>query len=447
MNPKPTPSSDRETLARLREGLRMVCASLPHLSELAGHVRLKVERRLPTAGIFQSGRLVVNPDFAASLSLAELTFVLAHELLHLALKTHERGLTSDPLLVNFAHDFIINDILIHDLGQAVPANGLHRPDARMESLEKLVAELERQRDRLPTACWQMPGDSFDGGLGLGNPMSSVLRGLLAGMPVPTSPKIAAPGAIVGDVLSAELEREWYPQESRKDLQFQAAAVSAAAAWAANLGTLLGDSIQSGQSRPGTGSGQQELSIEALKLTYQPAWQQALQRWWDASAVRTRTYARPSRRGQRSDVVLPGRLRQGWTLHIVLDCSGSMFGDLALALGAIAAFSEGAGVEEVHLLQCDYQLTREEWVSPAGLAHYKVTGLGGTDMTPALLKLAEDPDVEVVMVLTDEDVLWAPLPTAPPPYDLLYVLMRPVPEFHLPYGTVILLPLHDQAGTY
>jgi hypothetical protein len=39
-------------------------------------------------------------------------------------------------------------------------------------------------------------------------------------------------------------------------------------------------------------------------------------------------------------------------------------------------------------------------------------------------------------LNDEDVMWAPVPTGPVPYDLLWVLMRPVPDFQPPFGSVI-----------
>jgi hypothetical protein len=53
-------------------------------------------------------------------------------------------------------------------------------------------------------------------------------------------------------------------------------------------------------------------------------------------------------------------------------------------------------------------------------------------------------VEAVLILMDEDVLWAPPLQAAPPYDLLYVLMRPVPDFHPPYGSVIPLQLPQAA---
>jgi predicted metal-dependent peptidase len=67
--------------------------------------------------------------------------------------------------------------------------------------------------------------------------------------------------------------------------------------------------------------------------YRPPWQIALHRWMDAVTPGERTYTRASRRGaDRTDVVLPGRLRAGWSLSIVLDTSGSMSSHLARALG-------------------------------------------------------------------------------------------------------------------
>ena len=69
------------------------------------------------------------------------------------------------------------------------------------------------------------------------------------------------------------------------------------------------------------------------------------------------------------------------------------------LGAIAAFCEGAGVTEVHLLQCDVGLTSDEFVEPEKLYDYSRPGRR-QHMSPAMLHLAEDPEVEAAIVLTD-----------------------------------------------
>lgn len=59
----------------------MVTVPLPHLAGLAAAVRVDLDDRVPTMGVFASGRLVANPAFTARLSGDDLVFVLAHELL------------------------------------------------------------------------------------------------------------------------------------------------------------------------------------------------------------------------------------------------------------------------------------------------------------------------------------------------------------------------------
>jgi hypothetical protein len=65
--PLPDAASDRATLRRIEKGLRMVTVPLPHLAGLAAAVRVHLDWRVPTMGIFASGRLLVNPGFAARL--------------------------------------------------------------------------------------------------------------------------------------------------------------------------------------------------------------------------------------------------------------------------------------------------------------------------------------------------------------------------------------------
>ena len=81
--------------AKVRNALRLVCANMPHLSGLANAVRVYLDERIPTAGITQSGRLVVNPEWFSRLDYSEATFIAAHELLHLCLQTHERGIGTE----------------------------------------------------------------------------------------------------------------------------------------------------------------------------------------------------------------------------------------------------------------------------------------------------------------------------------------------------------------
>ena len=140
----PSGAKPHNALARIEKGLRMLTVPLPHLAGLAAAVRVNIDARVPTMGVFASGRLVANPDFTARLNDNELVFVLAHELLHLALRTHERAKGSGQLEFNYAHDYIINDMLRAALGVAtIPAGGLDMPGAREKSAEQIVVEMRR----------------------------------------------------------------------------------------------------------------------------------------------------------------------------------------------------------------------------------------------------------------------------------------------------------------
>lgn len=157
---------------------------------------------------------------------------------------------------------------------------------------------------------------------------------------------------------------------------------------------------------------------------------------ESVAPSDRSYARPSRRGaDRTDVVLPGRKREGWTIHVVLDTSGSMYEDIPAALGAIGDFCQAMGVEEIRLIQCDAAVHRDEILSPAELSHWRVTGYGGSDLTPAMQRLAEQVGVEAAIILTDGEIDYPPHSM---PYNVLWVLptWKSLDTFQPPYGKVL-----------
>jgi len=180
-------------------------------------------------------------------------------------------------------------------------------------------------------------------------------------------------------------------------------------------------------------------MRALHAAYSAPWELAMQRWMDAVAPGERTYARPSRRGVNSEgIIRPGRQRRGWVLHIVLDTSGSMVQVLPKALGAIAAFCDASHVSDVHLLQCDQEVTSDLWIEPAQLDEFKITGFGYSNMSPAMERLANDPDVEAVLVLTDG---YIDIPEREPPYRTLFALIGEYCTDYAPaYGEVLMLDL-------
>ena len=185
---------------------------------------------------------------------------------------------------------------------------------------------------------------------------------------------------------------------------------------------------------GAEAGSSQQKVKATRGIYRTPWQLALQVWLEGVAPGERTFTRASRRGgDDSDVVMPGRRRYSWMLNVVLDTSGSMSEEIPLALGAIADFCDATGVDEIRLLQCDTVVTSDEVLSPSELADYRISGYGGSDLTPALLTLAEDPRVTAAVVITDGDIGY---PREPVPYAVLWALPRSSASFQPPYGRVI-----------
>jgi predicted metal-dependent peptidase len=388
---------------RVARVLRLVTVPFPHLSGLVGAARVTVERRLPTMGVFASGRLSVNPGFVARLNDRDLMFVLAHEMLHLALRTHDRAKGARRLEFNLAHDYIINDMLRAELGvQAIPASGLDMPGAREKSAEEIVLEMRRKgKDAAPRMrVWEaQPGagsESDDG----------------------------------GDVLADDVERDWYPDDAAKqkaDAERMKALAARSLALAEAMGAMRG--------MRGHAAGTTRETVAALRGLYRTPWQLALQRWMEAVAPGERTFTRPSRRvAPQADVVLPGRRRQGWLLNVVLDTSGSMSGEIGKALGAIADFCDAVGVDQVRLVQCDAEVTSDEFLAPDALGEREIAGYGGSDLSPALLHLAADPRTRAAVVVTDGDIEY---PREPLPFDVLWVLPADVrTAFSPPYGRVV-----------
>jgi predicted metal-dependent peptidase len=407
----PRRAGERETLERIARGLRMSTVALPHLAGLAAATRVALDERIPTMGVFASGRLVANPQFVRRLKENELVFVLAHELLHLALRTHDRARGSDRLQFNYAHDYIINDILRTELGFAhIPANGLDLPGARERSAEQILLEMRRSEVQTKTRVFE------------GEAIST--RRLFGGGGRPDGDGEA------GDVLDERLERTLFP-EAAAEQAAQAEKLRELAARALGLAGAMGRL----KGLRGTDPGATRQVVSALRELYRPPWALALQRWLESVAPGERTFTRPSRRGApQAELVLPGRRREGWILNVVLDTSGSMTAEIPRALGAIAGFCDAAAVDQVRLLQCDAAVTADEMLAPLALAEREITGYGGSDLSPAMRRLAEDPYVRAAVIITDGDIAY---PAEPMPYNVLWVLpAREAGRFDPPYGRVV-----------
>jgi predicted metal-dependent peptidase len=95
-----------------------------------------------------------------------------------------------------------------------------------------------------------------------------------------------------------------------------------------------------------------------------------------------------------------------------------------------------------VVQCDTSVTSDAVLSPGELVDYPVSGYGGSDLTPAMLTLADDARVTACLVVTDGDIAYPPVEM---PYDVLWVLPAQGPAgFRPPYGHVVTMQQGDRS---
>jgi predicted metal-dependent peptidase len=309
----------------------------------------------------EAGEVYINP--LVTLAEDEWRFVLAHEMLHAALRHGDRTGGRDPYLWNVACDYVINGWLVEMNVGAMPDGLLHDPALKGMSAEAvydtITTDLRRLR-RLGTLR----------GKGLGD---------MLGEPLPWA------GAAGRNVDLDDFYRR---------------------------ALLTGQAFHESNGRGLLPAGLVE-EIRALEHPPLP-WDAQLARWFDefvTSPTRVRSYARPSRRqASTPDIPRPGwhypaELTPQHTFGVVLDTSGSM--DVRLlgkGLGAIASYATARDVPAARVVFCDAAAYDAGFMPVADIAgRVRVKGRGGTALQPgvALLERAADfPPAAPILIITD-----------------------------------------------
>lgn len=305
------------------------------------------------------GEIYVNP--LRRYDDEEWRFILAHEMLHAALRHGDRRGARDPYLFNVAADYVINGWLVEMGVGTMPEGLLYDPALRHLSAEevydRIVTDARRIR-RLATLRGKGTGDI------LGEP--------LGGRP-----------------------QDWVDLD-----EFY------------RRGLVQGLDLHLGGGRGLLPAG---LVQEIRALSHPPVpWDARLARWFDEYVPRpeaVRSYARPARR----QASTPGIPRAGryfppedvarCTFGVVLDTSGSMnLRLLGKALGAIASYAEARDVPAARVVFCDAAAYDAGYLPPTEIAgRVRVRGRGGTVLQPGidLLRRAEDfPATAPVLIITD-----------------------------------------------
>ncbi|HET8658841.1 MAG TPA: hypothetical protein VFM55_07560 [Micromonosporaceae bacterium] len=342
-------------------------SSYPLLGGLAAHFALVADADLArdwhisiAAVNAEAGEIYVNPH--AGLGEQEWRFVLAHEMLHAALRHGDRVGGRDPYLWNVACDYVTNGWLVEMRVGAAPDGLLYDPKLAglsVEAVYDLVATDLRRLRKLRTLRGQGLGD-------------------VLGEPLPH------PGAKRGIDLD-----EYYRR-------------------ALATGLVYHDASGRGLLPAGL--------VEEIRTLDQPPlpWDARLARWFQELVPvpdRHRSYARPSRRQSATpDIPRPGWRRpeaqtDRYTFGVVVDTSGSMDHRLlGKALGAIASYATARDVSRARVVFCDAAAYDAGYLDVDAIAgRVQVRGRGGTVLQPGvtLLERADDfPADAPILVITD-----------------------------------------------
>ncbi|MFD7712207.1 hypothetical protein [Streptomyces sp. NPDC059786] len=340
-------------------------SSYPLLGGIAAGITLVADAELARAHGIQvaavdadAGEIYLNP--LQQLGDEEWRFVLAHEMLHAALRHGDRCGGRDPHLFNVACDYVVNGWLHEMRIGTMPHGLLYEPRFKDLSAEEVYDRIVRDGRRIRRlATLRGKGARDILGAPLGPPRDYVdldeffRRGLAHGL-------------------------DLHQQQDR--------------------GFLPGGLVQ---------------EIRALSHPPLP-WDARLARWFDEYVPRpepVRSYARPARR----QAATPGIPRAGryfppeeiarCTFGVVLDTSGSMSSTLlGKALGAIASYAGARDVPAARVVFCDAAPYDAGYLPVTEIAgRVRVHGRGGTVLQPGidLLHRADDfPPDAPVLVITD-----------------------------------------------
>lgn len=327
-------------------------------------------RDVPTAATDMK-HIYFNPDFFADMPVPQIMFVIAHEVMHIALEHGVRLHTRNPVLWNIACDFAINWTLTQCAKntrgtgemQMPPVGLLDEKYANMSAgqiYEKLLQDAEKARAQGKT------GDPTDGEEASGMPGLDTTHGDLK-----------------------QPEGGMSPAEEAKLRQSIQQRVAQAAQSARMAGKV-----------PGALEGM----INEI-LDPKVPWTDVLRDYMMCQVKDDESWSRRNRRF--AGIYLPSRYSEKLDRVIVVgDSSGSMFSDedLGKMAAEINSVFEMTQPREMRLIWADTKVTSDETFEAGDCVLIKPKGGGGTDMRVPL-KYVEQYDPDFVILITDGYTPW------------------------------------------
>lgn len=314
----------------------------PFFASLLLSTPLIEDKSIPTA-CTDMRTIRYNPDFFATLTVGQIMFVLAHEVMHIAFMHGLRRLNRIHMLWNVAADFAINLILKEAGFEMVADICLDAQYAGM-SAEAIYEKLLKEAKKIDCGA-------------LGEDLAE--------------PK----GADTPDE-AAETQRQ----------------IEQKVAQAASMARLAGKM-----------AGSLERFINEVLNPAVP-WQTLLRDYMTRITFDNESWQRRNRRFQRIYLPAKHNLRMG-EIVIIGDTSGSITEkELDQVAAEVQAISDSMNPERIRMLWADTEVKKEEVFEPGDPLVFGLVGRGGTDMRVPL-DYAAQYEPQVVVLITDGETPW------------------------------------------
>lgn len=371
--PKPSAAQRNQATLTIKKAKVQLALHHPFFATLLMKAKVTLDDSVPTACVNAHGHIRVGTGFATTITVQQMMFLLAHEVMHPALLHFSRRGTRNPFGWNVAGDKVINDVLTSAGLQTIPG-GVCQPGA-----SKFFAEELYQQDP--------EGDSAKIGKGEGNSSGSGYD----------------PGNGLDDMDPTGMD-EAQERQCEETWRVNAAQAKAVA------------------KQRGAFSSNLERMVEAIINPITP-WYELLERMMTSFIKSDYSWSRPNKRHIGAGLYLPssGKALSMGVVVIQSDESGSITpAELEHFKGHISKIIEVCRPEKVIVLHTDTVVNEhvDEFTTDDLPLDFKAHGGGGTDMRAGIQWCVDQGiEPEVFITLTD---MYTPFPKEDPGFPLIWL---------------------------
>ena len=371
------------TKDKVKAALIRLLVKHPFFGSIAAKRPIVEDESVGTACVTMDGTIKVSPKFIEKLDREQITFLIAHEAMHVVYAHLPRLQGRNPTVWNIATDAVINDMLAREgIGRPIEG-GVNMQGSADRTADEIYAELMKNAK----------GNSQSSGSGNGNDAGS---GAPCGTDAPSVQDLR-PEDLSKDLSKGDIEREI--NQGKMEIASAAQSARMQGKLSGNLSEIIDKFLQS-----------------------KTPWHQILERFMTSKAEQHHTWNRPNKRFL-STAYLPRRERMPRMGRLVvgIDVSGSISTDeVERFLGHVNAIIEQCPPKEVviHYVTSEIKHTdifvREDYPVQATQKRW----YGGTDMGAITRWIDADSEgADLCVIFTDG---YTPRPDTEP-CDIVWVV--------------------------